>query len=205
MHPQERDLLVNFLERFQRLPAQTPDTEADALIRQAIRRPDAAYLLIQQAIVQEIGLQRAEQRIRQLEQELQQARGAVSPQESGGFLGGLFGGGGRTTGGWTDTPPPPLPQSQSWGQAGAPPVRSGSGFGSFLASAAAAAAGVAGGALLFEGVRSFIDGGSESPSPPTAENPGDVASSEESSFFSGIFGGDAGSADGGGDGGSGWI
>ncbi|CAK0752707.1 DUF2076 domain-containing protein [Gammaproteobacteria bacterium] len=172
MLPQEREILTSFLDRFSRIPPQTPDPEASALIRQAVRRPDAAYLLVQQALVQEIGLQQAEQRIQELEQELQAARAAAAStptaQGKSSFLGGMLGGGGRR-GGWSDAPvaPPAAPPIRSsWGgQSGptsyastAPMQQSGGGFGGFLASAAATAAGVAGGALLFQGVKNLMGG-----------------------------------------------
>jgi len=166
MHPQERNLLRNFLDRFNHIPPQTPDPEANALIHQAVQRPDAAYLLVQQALVQEVGLQQAEQRIQQLEQELQAARSSTASASGGGsFLSGILGG---RRGGWTDAPASPsvAPATRSgWGPneqnafvAPTPPVQRGGGFGGFLASAAATAAGVAGGALLFEGVKNFMGG-----------------------------------------------
>ncbi|CAK0750050.1 conserved hypothetical protein [Gammaproteobacteria bacterium] len=167
MLPQEREILTNFLNRFSNIPPQSPDPEANALIRQAIRRPDAAYLLVQQALVHEIGLQQAEQRIQELEQELQSTRAAVAPvpgAAQGSFLGNMLG---KRRGGWSDAPvAPPVRNGWNQGPTFAPPsapiMQRGGGVGGFLASAAATAAGVAGGALLFEGVRNFMGGSSTS-------------------------------------------
>ena len=213
MHPQERELLVNFLDRLARIPPQATDPEADAIIRQSVRRPDAVYLLVQQALVQEIGLQQAEHRIQALEQELQAARAAASSGAApirGGFLGGLLGGGGGQRRGWSDAPVTP-PAGSGWGRgpssfappmAAAPVAQSGGGVGGFLATAAATAAGVAGGALLFEGVKNLMGGESntggnfDTSSGFTPGNSQNVTSADadDSSFFSS---GDA-------DSGSGW-
>lgn len=163
MLPEERQLLTDFLNRFNQIPQQSPDPEANAIIRQSIRRPDAAYLLVQQAMLQEIGLRQAEQRIQALEQELQAVRNASnSPTTQGrsSFLGGFTGGGSRR-GGWTDAPVTnvaPTPPTSSWNQeVSQQPMRQGGGFGSFLATAAATVAGVAGGALLFDSIQNFMN------------------------------------------------
>ncbi len=201
MHPQERELLTNFLDRFTRLPPQTPDPEADAMIRRAVRRPDAAYLLVQQALVHEIGLQQAEQRIQEMEQRIQTLeaeRAAATPSRGGGFLGGILGGGqsGQRRG-WSDAPvasPPPPPTHSGWGSvpsAGpssfAPPARGGGGMG-FLGTAAATVAGVAGGALLFEGVKNFMNGPSSTGNLNTsnsspAPTPDQTASNNDNNSF----------------------
>jgi len=185
MLPQEREILTDFLGRFNNIPPQSPDPEANALIRQAVRRPDAAYLLVQQALVHEIGLQQAEQRIQELERELQSARAAAPPAQGpaqSSFLGSMLG---KRRGGWSDAPAAPSPARNEWGQQGSsfspPPMeqRSSSGVGSFLASAAATAAGVAGGALLFQGVKNFMGG--------SGSTRADASAAESNTNDSGFF------------------
>lgn len=77
------------------------DQEADRLIKDNLQKhPEAAYRMTQMAVVQEAALVEAQNRIRQLEWQLQQVSQQMQhmqqqPQQqaqSGGFLGGLFGG-----------------------------------------------------------------------------------------------------------------
>jgi hypothetical protein len=192
MTQEERDIIVSFIARvggaqapsasFGSVPSTVPapalppiDREADALIgEQFSRYPEARYRLTQLAFVQEHALAEAQNRLKRMEWELQQAQQQVQqlqqaqppasqPQPSrGGFFGGLFGGG---------SPQPQQPGPQSvWGQGGQPgnqpppnwqqqppPLqyapayqqgmfqRSGSGF---LGSALTTAAGVAGGLVV---------------------------------------------------------
>src|ERR1700761_3076652 len=88
-------------------PALPPvDPEADRLIGDLFNRyPEARYRITQLSFVQEHALAEAQNRIRGLEYDLQQARQQAqqAPQQqqsSGGFFGGLFGGGSRSA------PPP---------------------------------------------------------------------------------------------------
>ncbi|CAK0740625.1 DUF2076 domain-containing protein [Gammaproteobacteria bacterium] len=177
MNPQERDILLSFLSRFNQIPVQFPEPEADHLIRQAIgRRPDALYLLVQKAVLQEMALQQAEQKIQELENALRAAQTTQKPVQSSGFLGSVFGSGsstGRRRGGWGDDPDttvasnPPIQNRWDSGYAPPPPApvqpSRGGGMGGFLTAAAATAAGVAGGALLFQGVKSFFGGNESTP------------------------------------------
>jgi len=177
MNPQERDILLSFLNRFNQIPTQFPEPEADHLIRQAIgRRPDALYVLVQKAVLQEMGLQQAEQKIQELENALRAAQTTHKPAQSGGFLGNIFGSGsntGQRRGGWSDDPSttvaPNSPIQNRWDSSYAPPPPApvqpsrGGGMGGFLTAAAATAAGVAGGALLFQGAKSFFGGQAPQP------------------------------------------
>ncbi len=176
MTPQERDLVTRFLDNLLAAPRQQPDSEADSLIRQAMqRRPDAYYLLAQQGIVQQLGLEQAEQRIRELEERLARATQPSTTPASSSFLGDALAR--RSGGGWrNDSPPQGVPGSLAtnmdprgnwsgsnggWGGQNQPaytPPPPRSGFGSFLASAATTAAGVAGGALLFQGIQNWFGG-----------------------------------------------
>jgi hypothetical protein len=166
MTNEEREIITGFIQRVGGgsgfsggsvpAPALPPvDREADALIGDLFTRmPDARYRLTQTAFVQEHALAQAQNRIKQLEYELDQAKRAVQAapaSQSRGFLGGLFGGG-------QASPPPPQYQQPQYQSVPPPPPpqyapgyqpgmfqRSGSGF---LGSALTTAAGVAGGMVV---------------------------------------------------------
>jgi hypothetical protein len=131
----------------QQRPALPPvDPEADALIAQLFQQyPEARYRITQAAFVQEAALVEAQNRIRQLEWERDNARAqAQQPQRGGGFLGGLFGGGSQPRP--QPMSPPPQPQyPPGYNPQMLAPQRGGSGF---LGTALAGAAGVAGGMVL---------------------------------------------------------
>jgi uncharacterized protein len=181
MTPQEKDLITTLLERLKTAGGQPKDAEADTLIRQAMaEQPDAPYYLAQTVLIQDLSLHNAQNRIAELEQRVSDAQAKPTS-----FLGGLFGksqpapaaGSVPPAGPWTRSPqvaaaPPPQPMAQpqqpyppgGYPQGGYPPGgvmgAMGSGGGGFLRSAAATAAGVAGGALLFQGIESLFGRGS---------------------------------------------
>src|SRR5215831_8053746 len=178
MTPQEKDLLTTLLDRVRNTPRQPKDPEAGALIRQAMSdQPDLPYYLTQTVLIQDLSLHQAQQRIADLEKQLADAQQAAKPTV-GSFLGGLFGsrpaaptGGPGQAGPWTRSPQvAAAPPAQPYGQPGYAPqpgygqppmggglMGGGMGAGSgFLRSAAATAAGVAGGALLFQGISSLF-------------------------------------------------
>ncbi len=147
MTPQERELIEAVAQRLRGTRLPEKDAEADRLIQSQIGSvPDALYVLTQAVIVQEQGLKHAQARIQQLEAAAQQAGSAP---RHGGFLGGLFGGGSQQPAAQPAPPPP----------AEAQPVAGPSAAGSFLRTAAATAAGVAGGQLIFDGLRHLFGGG----------------------------------------------
>ncbi len=128
------------------------DPEADRLIQDLFaRHPEARYRITQTAFVQEAALVEAQNRIQQLEWEVENARregqaAAARAGGGGGMFGGLFGG--RQAG---PMPPPMPPRPQPQYPAGYNPQlmqQQGRGGMGFLGTAAAAAAGVAGGMLL---------------------------------------------------------
>jgi hypothetical protein len=151
MTEQERQLLNNLLNNLVATPSGQKDPQADDMIRRALaRKPDAAYLLVQRTLLQDIALQNAQSRIDALEQQLRQAQPiSDSRTSSGSFLGGA--------GGWNQSYPQP---QQNWS---APPTTTSTtqpnAFSGFLKSAATTAAGVAGGALLFQGLENLFDRG----------------------------------------------
>jgi hypothetical protein len=174
MEPQERDLITTLLTRLQSAGGQQKDPEADAMIRQAMTQmPDAPYYLVQTVLIQDLSLHNAQNRIAELEQ---QVASQQAPPQRTSFLGGLLGGGSQAPqqgsvpsgGPWTRAPqaapPPPGYAQPGYAQPGyAQPATAGGMFGgggnSFLRSAATTAAGVAGGALLFQGISSLFGHG----------------------------------------------
>ena len=161
MQNQERELITGLFGRLQPFESQPRDAEADALIRDlAARQPASAYLLVQTVLVQEQALKAAQERIAELE-----AKTAAAPAAgAGGFLGSA-----PKIGPWgaapaaqpqAPAPRPSVPSTRSPLQAAVGPQAAGGG--GFLRTAMATAAGVAGGALLFEGIRNLM-GGSSNP------------------------------------------
>jgi hypothetical protein len=149
MQAQERELITGLFGRLQPFEAQPRDSEAEALIRDLVaRQPSAPYLLVQTVLVQEQALQAAQERIAELE-----AKAGAAPAAPG-FLGSA-----PKIGPWGASPaapadaPQPVPPTRSPLQAALAPQPAGGGF---LRSAMTTAAGVAGGALLFEGIRSLM-------------------------------------------------
>ncbi len=189
MTPDERNLLGHFLQDLTQARGGLKDAEASDLIDRSLRsNPDAAYLLVQHAIIADQALHAAQDRIVQLEGQLQ--GGQRTSQGGSSFLGG---GGGPWAGGQPGYAQQPQPQAYSQGgypQAGYPqaaypqaayaqpqdaplqrpgllgglfggggrPAQPG-GFGSFLRQAGTAAAGVAGGEFLFSGLSNMFGGG----------------------------------------------
>ncbi|MDB5483718.1 MAG: hypothetical protein JWO83_4771 [Caulobacteraceae bacterium] len=157
MTPDERALLQRFLQDLVQTRGVAKDPEADSMIRDALRAsPDAAYVLVQHAILSDQALHAAQDQITTLQEQLRNA-GAAPPAR---FLGGPSP--------WAQAAAPqpqPQPQPQwqpqpqpSRGFFGPGPFASGGGLGSFLRNAGTTAAGVAGGALLFEGLSGLFGG-----------------------------------------------
>jgi hypothetical protein len=149
MQAQERELITGLFGRLQPFEAQPRDSEAEALIRDLVaRQPSAPYLLVQTVLVQEQALKAAQERIAELE-----AKAGAAPAAPG-FLGSA-----PKIGPWGASPaapaaaPQPIPPTRSPLQAALAPQPAGGGF---LRTAMTTAAGVAGGALLFEGIRSLM-------------------------------------------------
>lgn len=166
MQAQERELIAGLFGRLQPFESQPRDPEAEALIKDfTARQPAAAYLLVQAVLVQEHALKAAQDRIAELEASAKEAAPAAAPS----FLGSA-----PKLGPWgaaaaaprtfvpTTTPAPmtpPAPQTRSPLQAALSP-QAGGGGGGFLRTAMMTAAGVAGGALLFEGIRGLLNNSS---------------------------------------------
>jgi hypothetical protein len=152
MQSQERELISGLFGRLQPFEAQPRDSEAEALIKDSItRQPAAPYLLVQTVLVQEQVLKAAQERIAELEANA----GAAAPAAAG-FLGSApkIGPWGAAQPAAPAAPPPSVPSTRSPLQAAVAPQQGGGG--GFLRTAMATAAGVAGGALLFEGIRNLM-------------------------------------------------
>jgi uncharacterized protein len=164
MTSDERTLISNLFDRLNSAAAQPKDQEADEYIRTKVaQQPSAPYLLVQSTLVMQQALSAAQTRIADLEKQVAAAQRSA-PEQGGSFLSGvanLFGGGQSSPqpprGPQT---PPPLPsQSAPLSPLSPPPLpQSGRGpaGGSFLQSALSTAAGVAGGALLFQGIQNLL-------------------------------------------------
>lgn len=166
MTSQESQMLNDLVRKINGTQLQEKDDDAERLLADGLgRNPDAMYMLAQTVLVQNIALDQAKQQLMQL----QQQQAAPQPAKATSFLGSLLG--------HRDPAPPPPPQFQGQGQyqqvppqyaqpqyaqpqyAQPPFPAAPAGQPSFLRSAATTAAGVAAGALAFEGVESLIHGG----------------------------------------------
>ena len=163
MTPDERNMLTDLANKIAQTPPPQHDAEAEDFIRKQIgSRPDALYMMTQTVLIQNLALQHAQQQIQELQQRTSQP--VASSSTGGSFLG-------RSA-----APPNPSPASappQGYGQsagyaqqpgyaspqyAAPTPMPSPGGTGSFLKGAAQTAAGVAAGALAFEGIESLFHG-----------------------------------------------
>ena len=133
MKPREREQLQQFLEQLITARISGRDSEAEQLIREACaRQPDAAYLLVQRALLQEQALRNAQDEIARLRN-----------QPSGGSFFGANSWGNHPASPAAAVPPSP---------AAAPAP----GAGSWLGNLASTAAGVAAGAFLFQGIENLF-------------------------------------------------
>lgn len=182
MTPQESQSLREFLDQLTQVRGISKDPQAGSMIAAAVaQQPDAAYLLVQRALLQDQALNAARAQLAQLQSQLQAEREAARGG-AGGFLDPASAWGNsayadpRATGMAParsaqryDNPSAPqynapapqysAPPPQQF--APAPQARSGffgggGGGGSFLGSMAATAAGVAGGAFLFQGIENLM-------------------------------------------------
>lgn len=188
MTPQERELLTQLTQRINQTHLQEKDPDAQNLLgRELGANSDALYILAQTVLVQDMALQQARTQVNQLQQQVEEARRQTqqqpAAQHSTSFLGRLLGERDEP-----QAPPPPPSQQQwrqpsqppfqpvqyapqtpppygapQYSQTGnAPGYASGyavpAGQPSFLRGAMQTAAGVAAGALAFEGIESLLHG-----------------------------------------------
>lgn len=158
MTPQEAQMLEDLVRKLQQTRLTEKDPDAEALLNESLGRdPDSLYKLAQTVLVQNLALNQARQQIEQLRQ--QPVPAEQPPARATSFLGALLGH--HEPAAASAPPMPRAPQAPQYPPA-APvyyePVPSGAG--SFLRSAATTAAGVAAGALAFQGIESLLHGGS---------------------------------------------
>lgn len=181
MTPQEEQMLNSLVEKVNATQLSEKDVSAESLLARGFaNNPDAVYILAQSVLVQNIALEQARTQLSQAQEQVQQLQQqAQQPAHSTSFLGGLLG--------HRDPQPPPPPPQSGYQQVYAPqpdyqapynPPYQGQPYGgpqyaaappqyvaappsqpSFLRGAAQTAAGVAAGALAFEGVESLLHGG----------------------------------------------
>ncbi len=150
MTPDERSLLSSFLRDLSAARGMAKDAEADGMIRDALAaNSDAAYALVQHAIVADQSLHAAQARIAQLEDATRAASSAAGVPSTR-FLPQSGTPWGAPT---NDTSYAPPPAEQRPGI-----FSGGGGLGSFLRSAGTTAAGVAGGEMLFNGLSDLFGG-----------------------------------------------
>jgi hypothetical protein len=170
MSPQDTQLLENFLNQLVQARGVPKDPEAEAMIQKAVSyQPDAAYLLVQRALLQQQALDNAKAEIAHLQRQLQ-----GGAQGGGGFLDpnawGNNAGRGQVQQQYPqhyqqpDQPPyqPPYQQPSLASRAGNF-FRGGGmggamrgGMGGALGNIASTAAGVAAGAFLFQGLGNLL-------------------------------------------------
>ncbi|ACS85141.1 DUF2076 domain-containing protein [Musicola paradisiaca] len=172
MQSEEQRLIDGLFSRLKDAETKTGprDLKAEQQISDHIRQqPAAPYYMAQAMIIQEAALKQLDQRVRELENEVNRLRQeAARPQQSsGGFLAGLFGGG-RTA-----APAPQQyqqPVNNGWGNQPAPGYGAQPGYsaqpgyaqpapsraGGFLGGALQTAAGVAGGVVLADMLTSMF-------------------------------------------------
>ena len=172
MTPQERQLIDDLFDRLAKLEGAPRDPGAAAAIAEGLRRaPNAVYALVQTVLVQDEALKRANARIEELQ-------AATAPEnQSGSFLDSMrdaIFGQTPSRGSVPNVRPPDVASRPAWnsgqvmqgpGMQQVPPgayAQPGYGQapagGSFLGTAAAAAAGVVGGSLLLGSIRSMMGG-----------------------------------------------
>ena len=153
MTPEERQLVTSLFERLRQSDHGDRDPEAQQLIEAAMTaHPGAPYLMAQLLLVQDRALSAAQAQIRSLQQELATARSATQqPAANRSFEGSQ-----AQRGPWGDVPAAAAPVAP----AAQPRQSVPSAGGGFLRGALQTAAGVAGGALLFEGISSLFHMGS---------------------------------------------
>lgn len=179
MTPQEHQLVADLFDRLASLEGQRRDADAEQLIRDGLgRAPNAVYALVQSVLVQDEALKRANARIEELERAnaapaeggdggsfLDTMRNAITGREAPrASVPSVRAGGMGSSGVWGARPEAsqPQPPPQGYQQAGYPPAAPmggiGAGGSSFLGTAAATVAGVVGGAMLLNGIRSMMGG-----------------------------------------------
>lgn len=162
MQSEEQRLIEGLFQRLKQAEqnAGPRDMEADRQIQSFVQQqPAAPYYMAQSMLIQEAALNRLNQQVQQLQNEVAQLKATAQQRPAGGgFLSGLFGTGRQTpsTPAWGNQPS----QQQAAPAWGNPPPQQPAGYsgyaqqyntprgGGFLSGALQTAAGVAGGVVL---------------------------------------------------------
>ena len=164
---QEQQMIDELVERIRNTQLADKDADAEQRLQQGLAGyPDAIYVLAQTVLVQKYGLEQAQQQLQSQQAELDQLRQQQQQPKSGGsFLGNLLG-----LHEQPQQPPPYQPVNNYPAQAyppqsyppppayGQPMGYGAPAGGGFLRGAMKTAAGVAAGALAFEGMESLFHG-----------------------------------------------
>jgi uncharacterized protein len=163
MTPQEQQMLQGLIQRVNQTQLPEKDNDAEEMLQQTLgRNPDALYILAQTVLVQQYALDQAQNRLADLS-----AQQSQQPKRATSFLGNLLGQHDEPAA-RPAPPPPPPPQYAAQPQfAPVPGYTSPAGYaptfgapqsGGFLRGAMQTAAGVAAGALAFQGIESLMHG-----------------------------------------------
>jgi uncharacterized protein len=170
MTPQEQEMIGDLIDRVQKTQLAEKDMDAEQMLQDGLgRNPDALYILAQTVLVQKYALEQSQAQLAQAKAQIEQMQQRPEPKHATSFLGNLLGRNDAPA-----PPPPPPPPAQGWAQVppqyvagGYPPQYAPVGYGApmgmgsgggFLRGAMQTAAGVAAGALAFEGIESLMHG-----------------------------------------------
>jgi hypothetical protein len=164
MTPQEQRLVDDLFDRLATLETNPRDPDAERRVAAGLTRaPHAVYALVQTTLLQDEALKRASERIEELQAMLAPQE---QPGQQGSFLDSMrdavFGRPPERTSSvptirqQSAAPPAAAPFTGAQPQMPYPPAPSYGSGGSFLGTAASAAAGVIGGSLLLDGIRSMF-------------------------------------------------
>lgn len=185
MTAQEEQMLQGLTDRVNNTQLSEKDPEAEQFLQKTLgRNPDALYILAQTLLVQQYALDQAQKQIADTRAQLDQLRQQQQqPKHATSFLGNLLG---RDDAPAAPPPPPPPSQPQFTPVPNYPaptygaPQYAAPQSGGFLRSAAQTAAGVAAGALAFQGIESLMHGfGHSAGYGPGIGGFGDVSRPEE--------------------------
>ncbi len=168
MTPQEQVMIGDLIDRVQKTQLAEKDMDAEQVLQQGMgQNPDAMYILAQTVLVQKYALEQAQAQLAQAKAQIEEMQQHPEPKHATSFLGSLLG---RNE---SPAPPPPPPPPQAYPQQSYAPVQGypqyapvgggfgapmGGGGGGFLRGAMQTAAGVAAGALAFQGIESLMHG-----------------------------------------------
>ena len=160
MTPQEQQMIDGLIDRIRNTQVTDKDLDAERYLQQGLAgNLDALYILAQTVLVQQYGLNQAQQQIQQLQAALDEARQHIQ-QSGGSFLSKIFGSSAaaqQTQYQPANNPGYPPPYAPAYAPAYTQPAYS-SGGGSFLRGALQTAAGVAIGEAAFESMESLFHG-----------------------------------------------